>query len=378
LLREHQALSEISLYLNYVFKWGDAIKSLNEQKKNILNLIAHGLAAQDILTMVLGNPNYSNRLVKLFITLKRLAYGLNDNDYLCLKDNVKLSAQLEELLTFLSEKGVDVKAFSLQQLVKAAGNYDHFKFGVLQLPSKDLTEDVLRLMMTFPIYATELAAVVTKLQEKGASLKDIESTLTRFQEKNIYMACNILLLALEGNVYSPRLSSLLLAQETHLDVIYQGAQKLAEEHLLMENYFAGIQEHANNANLNAKIMILLYHANLWTHFGLKDIKTLNPLGRTAFFLLDQLSNSQMLDKNSYQLILNCHDLLKNPRLLNAVRAVRLFENFTAKDLAAIIKLLEVYRKDTSHKYTEHVLSELETIFSGYSFGPPGGHLGLKM
>jgi hypothetical protein len=335
---------------------GSTIGVINDKIKNALQRLNDNDLMKDnkVVKLVIDNPGYVNRLITLFIKLRELSFSLTSKDFELIEQNVDISGQLADILGSMHEMKIDVKLFSLTQFVKAAESSMQFKLGLEQLHREhSLSQVSLGLLMQFPACASEIADLKIKLKERGYSMKPIANTLKLFDQDAILKVINTLIFAVDNNVYFPELISLLLNGQKELDSILEGAGKLAGAHLLSENYFKGIVERPENANITAKMIILLAESNLISNFSAPEIQTINRLGKAAYFLMEQLQDHKLLSAANYALL--CNDkgsILKSPVIIDAFSRLPLFERINEDELNTILNLIGNNADSPAHRITQ--------------------------
>ncbi|KTD74767.1 hypothetical protein [Legionella waltersii] len=334
-------------------------------KKALQRLNDNGLIKDTrVVKLVLENIGYVNRLITLFVKLRELSIEPSSDEFNLLAQNVAISGQLADLLGTMNEFKIDVHLFSLTQFVKAAESSMQFKMGLEQLHrDRSITLASLRLMMEFPANASELADLKIKLKQRGYGMKAIEKTFYLFEKDNISKVINTLIFAVDNNVYYPDMIKQLFIGKKELDSILEGAEKLANAHLLSENYFKGILNKPENANITAKMMILLKESEVVPIFGVPEIQTINRLGKAAYFLMEQLQDHNLLSPYNYALL--CEDngaLLQSPVIIEAFSRLPLFERLTAAEISTILNSIENNSDTPGHR-----IKQIQEILDGHGF-----------
>lgn len=311
-------------------------KSLERMKKEGLIDNNHVEAVQ----IVVDNLNYANRLITLFKTLKEFNIPLDNSRYSVINESVEKTSTAANLLSFMHNLHIDVKQITFEHLFRVYGSEEEFRYGIREIAHNGHVDiNAVNLMLAFPKQASSLAIMINNFQERGYRLETHLNQLHAFNESELANAVDLINLALLNYVFYPDLINVLVRQKQDLEIIHEGAKKLAEEGLLTTNYFDVVEHNPGNGNVMAKIMLLLSSEQLIDTNKSQDISKVGQLSLGAFYLMKFLKRENMLTSETYETICQNSKLLANKEITEGFRSIKLFDSFDKSELQNLLNVM---------------------------------------
>ena len=295
----------------------------------------------DISKIIEKNPTHRNRLISL-------SKALQDNhiepwtvDHSSSDNLVTHASAMVSLLEFLQHYQFDKQFITLNGLLNASPYKEVFRQGVRTLATKgDIGSSSLQLMFDFPEYAPWIANLIINFQDRGLPVIGLTEVLSQFPRSKVGGAVSLLTFLLEKDVFYPKILNTLLKHEKYIDLIYEGAKLLAQNHHLLVEYSEKIQHHPSNAKITAKVMLLLNNESILKGTRKKAGFDYTQFGLGTYFFLSHLKHAHMLDEHNYKIICHQYRTLEKNDIIDAFHQMPLFSFLGEDTLKQILKCLD--------------------------------------
>ncbi|MCW8417700.1 hypothetical protein OQJ18_09330 [Fluoribacter dumoffii] len=314
----------------------------NETKTKIMNRLGQlGLQPDARMMQTLEeNINHLNRLTSLFNALKKANIALDDRLHGIIASNVTIASYVVNLLGLLHEKGIDAAIIPLELLFKAAKSETTVGHGMRKLAtSNSLDAGTVNLLLSYPEQSYLLADLIINFQEHAYPTEKIVEKLTKFSEKNMNTAIELLTLLLKHNLYYFECLDILLGQQEYLSKIYEGAKKLAVENIITSAYFTVIEKNPKNANVVANLILLLHNVSLIDYKKTEDLLIVSKLGVGAFHFLMHLQQSGLLNAENYKKVCDHNSILNHTEVIECLSSLPLFVTLEEEELKEMLDLI---------------------------------------
>jgi hypothetical protein len=297
-----------------------------------------------MMQILLDNPQYKNRLISLFNTLKKCNIKLNDALHDTIASNISNTSGAASILQFINGQKIDFALIPLELVFQGAESEVTLSSMQSLSDTGSLDLATLKLILSYP----ELADLLINFHSHCYSTEKIVEKLPCFSAQNMYAVKELLTILLDKNLFYLDCLDIFLKQQQYIENIYKGTKKLAAADKLDECYFEVIEQDASNANLLASLILLLQDPPLLDYRKKSDLLLASKLGLGAFHFLSHLRQTGLLNEASYQKVCQNNWILAHPDVIDSFCSLLLFTRFDREELEYMLTLITKEPSSNAH------------------------------
>ncbi|STY28438.1 Uncharacterised protein [Legionella wadsworthii] len=317
-----------------------------------------------MLHLIANYPEYGNRLISLFKSLKDLNKVLTPEIEHLIQRNICHLGGVINLLGLLSENNISPDFISAESLFKAAKADETVAQAVRSLHEEDLLDtSSFNLMLAYPEASLKMSQFIIDLQDRAYSgpespqifVDKLRASMVQPLQMSTIM--DLLAFLLEKNLYGFNLVDLFIRNASNIDQIYKGAKKLISAPDFLMHYFKFLEKYPENANIFAKNIMLLSSVSLLeSRSATEDFINVSKLGLGAYHFLNHLHSAGMLDAESYKMVLQNNGILDQEEVIGSLSSLPLMTRFNKTELEHMLHLLS---RSLCKSTTDNFLNILE-------------------
>lgn len=296
-----------------------------------------------MLNLLASNPKYGNRLISLFKILKEINIPLTGELEDIITKNISNVGGVVNLLMVAKELDINPNLVPLNLLFKAAKSDSTIAQSARAVHVASVLDlATFNLMLTYPQESLQISQFILDLQAHAYSpdlfVNKLHATL--IAANHMSTTIQLLNLLLDIDTYDVDLIDILARQQQYIDIIYEGAKKLAKLPDLLVTYFYLLEENPQNANIFAKNILLLNSVLLLDPNSPKEsLRSVSKLGVGAFHFMKQLLQANMLNGDSYNKICRNNGLLDREDVVQKLINLPLMTTIHEEQLKTMLDLV---------------------------------------
>lgn len=294
-----------------------------------------------VIKIIEKNPTHKKRLEQLFDTLQSDHLKEMKVDHFCMETLVTNASSVVNLFAFFKSYSIDSRPITLKAFLNVSPYKEVFRHGVRILANKGLIEPLtLQLMLAFPEQATSIANLIVNFHDRSFSIPALSKILLQLPRNKIGAAVNLLSLLLDKGVFYTKHMDILIKQEKHLDIIYEGAKLLTENQSLLSDFMEIVQKNPHQAKVMAKIILLLQNTPSLSTTIIKNALNCGQFGLGTYYCLLHFKRANLLDEKHYKMIFQHYSALEKEEVIDAFSQLPLFGTLEKDTLLQLLALLD--------------------------------------
>lgn len=324
-------------------------EKLAKAKKELQALHLTQALEQRFVDMLSQNSAFITRILSLVKKLIEFDIPLTETNLKLIESNINKSGYISNLLSSLSEKGIDSKFIPFTMVCDAARHFDHILLSLSFFTgNKKLDLRTVFLLCTLPDHAVDLSKFVIALQNRGYPDSSIEKIINVLriaasdQNKSrelMPQIIELLSLLLDKGLFYPECVDIVLGMGEKVIQVLEGAKELNLHNCLSSAYLEIVKSNLDNARFFAKNIALLSKDGFVDIHSNESLSRINECEEGAFYLFRQLSLKGLLNTKTFETVLAHPAVLRDTRVAAAFKGIPFLDTLCPGELQGIIKSL---------------------------------------